>query len=423
MAARSLEPERKQVTSPFFFLSLVLKLCLPSRQIRKRSFRNTPDPKQSLGTSRLGDEKISEYYLTHCPAKRGKFDFAVTMRDLAGTGAYLQMVDLFAQAGFTGITRDYRMKKIRKNTALKNAVWPAIGMFLLAMAPTTFAQAQVDFSNVVTFGDSLTHNDLLGVVAGKPQDLYGKDPMEAVFEKAFMDGDQLRSYAIAGAQSDQLRYEIYSYEVLVLTGEQDRATLISVEAGGNDILNNIKTLSTHAPGLNPSADQIVTRIQNNIQYGLRGLQRDNPDAHFVVWTIPDVTLTPSHWNRLSEQGAANVRAHIEQINRWIRTLDELSSHVVLDLYTLAQRYIESPPMIGGQTLVPPPSYGNYIDLFADGIHPTAVSNALIANVIISKINEKWNDSIPTYTESELEALAGFYGSSESSWDWQWSEDH
>jgi hypothetical protein len=43
--------------------------------------------------------------------------------------------------------------------------------------------------------------------------------------------------------------------------------------------------------------------------------------------------------------------------------------------------------------------------FADQIHPTAVSNAFIANKVIYLMNTKWKDYIPSYTNRQVTKLA------------------
>lgn len=54
----------------------------------------------------------------------------------------------------------------------------SVHIVLLTMFICSFGAAfgQPDFSSFVTFGDSLTHNDLLGIAYDSPQDFYGEDP-------------------------------------------------------------------------------------------------------------------------------------------------------------------------------------------------------------------------------------------------------
>jgi phospholipase/lecithinase/hemolysin len=275
-------------------------------------------------------------------------------------------------------------------------------IFLL-FAPAAFGEA--DFTEVVTFGDSLTHNDILGLVYGNPQDMYGADPMEALFNKGAIPGDELTNYAVAGSESGHVELQIDLYDFFRLIFLQDKATLFNFEIGGNDILNNADLLSTHAPGENAQADAVIDNIISNIQKNLRRLWSSHPDAQFVIWTIPDVTITPRFWNALTPEEVENIQKHIERVNQRIRNAQRYPFVVVLDLYKLIQIGVSNPPVIIGHQLVPPPDYGDYDRIFADEIHPTAVSNALIANFIIMLINKKWDDTVSLYTQEELADLA------------------
>ncbi len=277
---------------------------------------------------------------------------------------------------------------------------------ILLCLSTTEAYGQADFTDTVTFGNSLTHNDLLGIVYGNPQDMYGMDPVEAVFEKGAEPGDELVNYAIAGSESEDVQIQIDLYELFRLLQIQDKATLIGFEIGSNDILNNVNLLAAYPPGENPSADAVIDNIIGNLIQDLSRLRASHREAQFVVWLIPDVTLTPDLWYELFPDEVENVRAHIGRVNRLIRGAgNRFDFLIAFDSYTAIQEVVYEPPVIFGYPLVPPPAYGDYDHLFADEIHPTAVSNALIANEIIARINEDWNDFIPLYTEEELADLA------------------
>lgn len=277
---------------------------------------------------------------------------------------------------------------------------------LLVLGTAAIAFAGANFTDTVTFGNSLTHNDLLWIYYGNPQDLYLADPMEAVFNKGALSGDELASYAVAGSESGDVALQIDLYEFFRLIGSQDKATLISFEIGGNDVLNNVGLLAAYAPGENDEADAITNGVIDNMITDFSRLLGTHGNAQFMVWTVPDVTLTPSLWYDLTPEEAANVRAHVERVNRLIRAAGERFANVVAtDIFTMMGIAVEHPPVIFGHPLVPPPTYGDYDNLFADEIHPTAVSNALIANYFIILMNAKWDDSIPLYTRAELADLA------------------
>jgi lysophospholipase L1-like esterase len=236
--------------------------------------------------------------------------------------------------------------------------------------------------------------------------MYGADPVEAAFDKGAFAGDELTNYAIAGSESGDVGIQIDLYEFFRLLGVQDKATLFGFEVGSNDILNNVSLLAAYAPGENPSADGIIDNIINNIRQDIVRLRTSHLNAQFVIWLIPDVTLTPDLWYDLNSDEIANVRAHIGRVNRLLRAAGGRFDFIIaFDTYTMIQEIVFDPPVIFDQQLVPPPAYGDYDHLFADDIHPTAVSNAMIANEIITQINEDWLDNIPLYTEEELADLA------------------
>jgi phospholipase/lecithinase/hemolysin len=279
-----------------------------------------------------------------------------------------------------------------------------ISLSLFLVSNPAFGQA--DFTDTVTFGNSLTHNDFLGPMHGLPQDMYGMDPSEAVFVKGAILGDQLSNYAVAGSQSGHVSAQIDLYELYRFLGFQDKATLIGFEIGSNDVLNNIYLLAASPPGVDPNADAVINNIINNIAQDLTRLYNTHLDAQFIIWLIPDVTVTPDLWNDLTPTEIENVLAHIERVNRRLRAAGaRFNFMVAFDTCTMLQEAVADPPVIFGQQLVPPPAHGDYDHIFADTVHPTAVSNALFANEIITRINEDWNDTIPFYTEEELADLA------------------
>jgi len=291
-------------------------------------------------------------------------------------------------------------------TRKPNTALGLVLLFILALFPAQLRAFQVNFRDTVTFGDSLTHNDLLWFFSWNPKDMYGADPHEAVFDKAAIAGDDLTNYAIAGSTSDDIAKQINSYDFQRSIGNQEDATLIGFEIGGNDILNNVGLLKRFAPGENSSADAVIDRLIANVRSSLVALKEDHPPkTRFILWTIPDITFTPRYFGKLTQTEEDNLRAHTERVNRLLRKADRYSFLAVIDLYRVIQVLAVNPPTIKGQQLQGTPVTSEYDAVFADEIHPTAVSNALLANIIIKKVNAKWNDNIPLYSEDELAALA------------------
>lgn len=280
-----------------------------------------------------------------------------------------------------------------------------LGAMVLCIAAlgSTRSLADVNLHEVVTFGDSLTDNQsILPIYTGLPPTLYGHDPMQLVFDKNRRPSDELSNYAVAGFTSDLVDLQVELYEFNKLIFLQDRGTLYQLEMGGNDVLNNDFLLARNAPGTNVAADGVINNILDNFEDYLIDLQEDARfDAKGVIWTLPDISLTPRYFNVFTAQEQANIRAHTERVNTVLRGLDRFADVVVLDVYMLLAEIVNNPPTIRDITLGGPPQFGQTTDIFADEIHPTAVSNAILANELIALMNDKWDAGFASYTEDEL----------------------
>ncbi|MEW4488183.1 GDSL-type esterase/lipase family protein [Thalassoglobus sp. JC818] len=271
-------------------------------------------------------------------------------------------------------------------------------------------EAQVDTSRSYSFGDSLTDNEFAYLFFPPELNLnpaiYGADPFEGMFQKAAGQNDILMNFAAAGATSAQVLEVVKGYVAARKADAIPPATLISLEAGGNDFLTteNIFALSSAAPGENVSVDQIVDDIRKNLMSALQMLRKsDKPQ--FVLWTVPDVTLIPYVLAfGLSELQTANLRGHIMRLNQFIRAQGNRADIAIHDLASVLLAVSLYPPTVGGIQLDPTPDFGEANDIFADPFHPTAVSNALLANDMIEGLNKNFGDDIPYYTESELADL-------------------
>ena len=283
--------------------------------------------------------------------------------------------------------------------SLRSSAWIVAWPLVLGGA----ARADVNLAEMVCFGDSLTDNQsILPWYEGNPATLYGHDPFELAFDKNHAPGDELSNYAVAGFTSGLVDLQIELYEFNTFFGFESKATLFQLEMGGNDVLNNDRLLASYAPGQNAEADRVIDDIIRNWRDYVKDLRQDaRRDAQAIFWTIPDITATPRYYGAFTDQESANLRAHTERANAVIRGYDRSDSVIVLDMFELVQSWSEEVPIILGLELGAPPNYGETTDLFADEIHPTAVSNGLIANELIALINAEWGANLIGYTDEEL----------------------
>ena len=292
---------------------------------------------------------------------------------------------------------------------------------------------RLDTSHVVTFGDSLTDNDLLFLLPPPFGNVYGpiafgQDPAEAFFSKAANPDDQLSSFAVLGSVSGRgdcsnpfeetcgVLSQVEKYVAMRKAGTIAPATFISLQAGGNDILDiennfaNLFALASAAPNENWQIDLIIDEIKFNLFLSVAKLKLVD-HAPITVWTAPDVTLSPlvlSFW--LTAEQSANVRAHVEELNEFIRSLEtsKRTKLLVLDAGQVLTNNTFAPPEILGTPILPSivGAFGERTDQFADPIHPTAVINAILANELIDKVNNALKSDVQKYSELELAIIAG-----------------
>lgn len=149
----------------------------------------------------------------------------------------------------------------------------------------------------------------------------------------------------------------------------------------------------------------MNRIRQNLMKSVQAIKKVDK-AQVIVWTVPDVTLTPyALYYGPHGVAAQNVRLHIERVNHFIRGMGHRKEIAVLDISSILTAAIFDPPVIAGVELVPPPAFGFSYAVFADLLHPTAVSNGITANMLIIQANRTFDDSIPLYSEDELADMA------------------
>lgn len=289
-------------------------------------------------------------------------------------------------------------------------MYKAITLVLLQFlaASTSLLQAEVNTTRSVSFGDSLTDNDYLFLIFDNDPFLYQADPFERMFQKAASQGDVLENYAVLGSESQHVLQQVRQYVSARSAGQLPPATLLSLEAGGNDFLNEAKLfqLANYPPGANEAADEIVNSIRQNLMQSVR-LLRQVDDAPVVLWTIPDVTQVPvSYLYGFSPDQLSNLRLHVARINQFLRHQTKRKDLVLMDMAEVLNMATYSPPVIMEQIIYPAPLVGSPTYIFADPIHPTAVANGILANEMIQSLNKKLADDIPLYSEEELGTMAG-----------------
>lgn len=282
----------------------------------------------------------------------------------------------------------------------------------------THCKGQVVLAHTYAFGDSLTRNEQLHhFFLGKSYKDYGPDPVEGMFKQLAKPGDRLHCHAQFGACSDAVLRQIKRYDEARRQGKMPAGTFFSLEAGANNLFAsmNLKRISGAAPGEDVEADKIVNQIIRDIRQGVKILKQTK-NATIVVWTVPDVTLTPLMKNDeyelgLSSKELQNIRLHVCRLNGEIKKLQGESRVNILDAHSLLNRLVAGETFAelfrasdkplrssnavaaldarAGCCLV---ALSNYVrkfkqtekpqELFADFIHPTAKVNKLVTRELV-----------------------------------------
>ncbi len=295
---------------------------------------------------------------------------------------------------------------------LRKQTFRFLTSLLVVLSLVATGQAQINTSQVYTFGDSLTDNEFIYLFFGTPPEIYGADPMELAFDKASAPGDQLTNFAILGSRTFEVLEQVKEYKNGRDAGILPPATLVSLQAGGNDFIDlqngsaNLVLLASAAPGENRVVDNIVKEAKKNLLTCLQLLKgRDRPQI--VLWTVPDISLTPYVLSLgFSSEQLDNIRAHIEHLNKFLRAISRQSNIALLDTSALLTGFTMAPPVVMGVTIQPTPAFGFATAQFADPIHPTAVVNGFVANEMIFHMNLVFGDAVPFYDELELAKMAG-----------------
>ena len=191
----------------------------------------------------------------------------------------------------------------------------------------------------------------------------------------------------------------------------------SILIGTNDFL---QVLGGVQAGLIPPTAALPTLLKTEVQAGanvataVSTLLAANPNVRLVVFTLPDVTLSP-----LARLGANTPQAKlllaatsqaIQAFNTSISALASANDQVaVADLASATAQAASSPTgtiSFGGQTINLLTPGNDYHDFFlADGIHPGTVAQGTIADLFALAIDTKFGAQLFPPTPQEIVRLA------------------
>lgn len=305
----------------------------------------------------------------------------------------------------------------------------------LAITASTTAQAQV-FSEVVSFGDSLTDAGNVGTLNGLPPSssfTTNPDPVYAqILSALFGLGNQTNisplipgsngtNYAYGGAcaisdgtatQVPGLPFDCVNSPGSFSLGNQftsylsanggvaDPNALYTYWAGANDILSGAYYAGLYS---NPAIAQAWAGQAGATAIGQIAALQNAGARTIVVFNMPDLGLTPQNIGTANQTGATGLSViYNTQFNGGLATLND--GIVAINTWAIINEVKANPSAYGftnttgtacptgtSSLLCGPASSGYPFQpssstyLFADGIHPSGRAHALLANVVYSTI--------------------------------------
>ncbi|MEO1574755.1 MAG: SGNH/GDSL hydrolase family protein, partial [Pseudomonadota bacterium] len=295
-----------------------------------------------------------------------------------------------------------------QSTVRKLAARAAVAAAIAATAPVALA---ISFSNVYSFGDSLSDTGNIAQVTGFPMPPYTPGRFTSDFQdgtagqvwveyvSAHFGGASVNSlaggtnYAWGGARTGPDNAGLppslldqHNFFLNDMGGVADPDALYTVFGGGNDVRDN---------DIASSVGNIRTIIENLAAAGAR---------NFFVPNLPDIGMTPESLGGGAPGGsAATISAASVQFNTDLSAmLDDLEATLDitiarLDLFATFNSVIADPTAFG-LTNASDSCFTGDLDgsggtlcsdvdsfLFFDGIHPTAAGHALVGGLAIDAI--------------------------------------
>jgi lysophospholipase L1-like esterase len=217
--------------------------------------------------------------------------------------------------------------------------------------------------------------------------------------KSFPGAITFQNKAVGGATTDTvISGQLNAVKTLAANGQIDNSTLI---IGGNNFLS--QTALVGILGGNPTP--YINNYFNDVKQIIDTIAAAGPNVHQVFANMPDVTVTPlvqSYAAQTDDPALALslLSAAIQQTNA-LANAYALSHNVpVIDLYSASHLFGSlSSYTLAGHTFTS--------SFAADGFHPAGWVQGLLANMVDTAYNLKWNQGLPLLSDQQIVANQGF----------------
>jgi lysophospholipase L1-like esterase len=199
---------------------------------------------------------------------------------------------------------------------------------------------------------------------------------------------------LSGNQHTQVRN-------IVQAGNADVAFLF---IGGNDFGPVALQLAGGTLDKNTWAARMVSRMMTATDTVLTA----NPKG-MIIAGLPDMTLMPaaqSYLPSLPSEALQNVLDAINLVNTQLKAQVLARDLVFLDTAAAMRDMNAEPLKVGGVTIQTVGSSSNPTYFFQDGLHPAVVGNGIFANLMITAINEGFDQNIALIPDQLMLQKAG-----------------
>jgi len=180
---------------------------------------------------------------------------------------------------------------------------------------------------------------------------------------------------------------------------RDTASVVVIFIGGNDLDNDYGAISG-----NPSPPASLAAIRDNIANIHDRVRAMKAGVPIIICTVPDVGASEAVAQTLTPAEKATGRARTAALNAEIISMAAAKGATIARIDRITDRVYDQIPfhLNGTEFFFPPDAQNEKHHLFCrDGFHPGAALQALIANEILSAINQARSTSIPLLSNREI----------------------
>jgi len=178
--------------------------------------------------------------------------------------------------------------------------------------------------------------------------------------------------------------------------------------GDNDFLGIITQLASGTLSGTALTNTLNTTV-NNIVIATDTVRGAHPDG-YILSSLANVLAAPALADiRNDPNQAQRVENATNYVNGQLKNAAIARGAPFIDLAALTSDIINSPLVVGGVT-INTSGYGtDPTYAFIDSLHPGAIGHGIIANLVITALNDSYHMSYALFTDQELLTIAGIGG--------------